>query len=110
MSLLQSQEMEKCLGFTSFGKNVSLERERAHWFSKYPSEVSPTWNLLKLFSLQAWILIFVSIVSVSIFLFISAKIGNSSFGLKTFTGEIVLSPFRQIGPSNSNKYFFLMFL
>ena len=33
MALFQSQEMEKCLGFTSFGKNVSLERERAHWFS-----------------------------------------------------------------------------
>ena len=33
MSLLQSQEMEKCLGFSSFGKNVSLERERAHWYS-----------------------------------------------------------------------------
>jgi len=29
----ESQEMEKCLGFTSFGKNVSLERERAHWYS-----------------------------------------------------------------------------
>ena len=33
MYLLQSQEMEKCLGFTSFGKTVSLERERAHWYS-----------------------------------------------------------------------------
>ena len=32
-SSLQSPEMEKCLGFTSLGKNVSLERERAHWFS-----------------------------------------------------------------------------
>ena len=71
-----------------------------HWFSKYPSKASPTWNLLKLFSPKSWLLIFISIVSVSIFLFITAKIGSSYFGLKTFTGEIVLSPFRQTGPSN----------
>ena len=68
-----------------------------YWWSRYPAKVPPTWNLLKLFDPQSWLLIFLSILFVSIVFFISAKIGTYYFGIRTFTEEIVLSPFRYIG-------------
>ena len=67
-----------------------------YWFSRYPAKVPPTWNLVNLFDTQSWILLFLSILFVSIFFFISAKIGTSHFGIPTFNEEIILSPFRQI--------------
>ena len=65
-----------------------------YWYSKYPSETPPIWNLLKLFDPQSWMFIFLSILSVSIFFFIASRIGTSYFGTRPFTAEIVLSPFR----------------
>ena len=65
-----------------------------YWFSRYPSKVSPQWNLVKIFDPPSWILIFTSIMFVTIFFFIAARIGSSYFGIKTVTQEIVLSPFR----------------
>ena len=65
-----------------------------YWFSKFPSRTASTWNLLKLFDPQTWMLVFASIVSVTIVLYISARIGTSYFGVKAVTEEIVLSPFR----------------
>ena len=66
----------------------------AYWFSRFPTKVPPTWNLLKIFDPQSWTLIFISTLSVTIVFWISARIGTSYFGLKTFTEEIILSPFR----------------
>ena len=65
-----------------------------YWFSRYPSKISPTWNLLRLFDPQTWILTFVSILSVTFCFSISARIGSSYFGIRTYTVEIALSPFR----------------
>ena len=65
-----------------------------YWFSKYPELKSPRWNLVKLVDPLSWLLTFLSIVSVSFFFFVSARIGASYFGLQTFSEEIILSPFR----------------
>ena len=65
-----------------------------YWFSRYPAKVVPIWNIVKVFDPMSWILIFLSILFVSIIFFVSAKIGTSYFGIRTFTGEIVLSPFQ----------------
>ena len=65
-----------------------------YWFSKFPSKTSSTWNLLKLFDPLTWMLVFASIVSVAVVLYISARIGTSYFGLQAVSQEIVLSPFR----------------
>ena len=65
-----------------------------YWWSRYPAKVPPTWNVVKLFDPISWLLIFLSILFVSIFLIFSARIGTSYFGIKTFNLEIVLSPFR----------------
>ena len=67
-----------------------------YWFSKYPSEVSPTWNIVKVFDPMSWILIFLSILLVSIIFFVSARIGTSYFGIRTLNEEIIFSPFRCI--------------
>ena len=65
-----------------------------YWFSKYPEPRSPAWNLVILVDPISWVLTFLSIVSVSLFFFVSARIGASYFGLQTFSEEIILSPFR----------------
>ena len=65
-----------------------------YWWSKYPAKVAPTWNLLKLFDQTSWLLIFISIILVTIFFFIAARIGTSYFGIRTVHEEIVLTPFR----------------
>ena len=67
-----------------------------YWFSKYPAKSAPTWNLLKVFDPPSWTLIFTSIICVTIFFFIVARIGTFHFGIQTVYEEIVLSPFRQI--------------
>ena len=51
---------------------------------------------MRLFDPISWILIFLSILFVSIFFFFSARIGTSYFGTQTFNQEIILSPFRHI--------------
>ena len=65
-----------------------------YWFSKYQAKIAPTWNLLNLFDRTSWILIFISIILVTIFFFLAARIGTKHFGIRTFTEEIILSPFR----------------
>ena len=65
-----------------------------YWFSRYPARVAPTWNIMKVFDPISWILIFLSILFVSIFLFFSARIGTRHFGIRTLAEEIILSPFR----------------
>ena len=65
-----------------------------YWFSKYPKKRSPAWNLVTLVDPISWMLTFLSIVCVSLFFFVSARIGASYFGLQTFSEEIILSPFR----------------
>ena len=65
-----------------------------YWFSKHPEPRSPAWNLVTLVEPISWMLTFLSIVSVSLFFFVSARIGASYFGLPTFSEEIILSPFR----------------
>ena len=54
------------------------------------------WNLLKVFDPPSWILIYTSIICVTIFFFIVARIGTFHFGIQTVYEEIVISPFRQI--------------
>ena len=65
-----------------------------YWWSKYPEERSPVWNLVKIFTPMSWMFTFLSIIFVSIFFLLSAKVGVSYFGLQTFNEEIILSPFR----------------
>ena len=65
-----------------------------YWFSRYPAKVAPTWNIVKVFDPVSWLLIFLSILFVSIFLFFSARIGTRHFGIRTVIEEIILSPFR----------------
>ena len=65
-----------------------------YWFSRYPARLAPTWNILKVFDPISWILLFLSILFVSFFFFLSARIGTIHFGIRTLNEEIVLSPFR----------------
>ena len=64
------------------------------WFSKHPEKRSPVWNLVMIFTPTSWIFTFLSILSVSLFFFVSARIGASYFGLQTIRREVILSPFR----------------
>ena len=65
-----------------------------YWFSKYPAMKSPIWNLITILDGFSWFLTFLSILSVSIFFLLSAKICSSYFGIQIFSEEIILYPFR----------------
>ena len=65
-----------------------------YWFSKYPEKRSPAWNLVNIFTPMSWMFTVLSILSVTMFFLVSARIGASNFDLHTFREEIILSPFR----------------
>ena len=65
-----------------------------YWFSKHPAMKSPIWNLITILDGFSWFLTFLSILSVSIFFLLSAKICSSYFGIQIFSEEIILYPFR----------------
>ena len=71
-----------------------------YWFSKYPQEKSPIWNLLIIFDGFSWLMSFLSILLVTIFFLFSAKICSLYFGIQTLSKEIILSPFRNLRSSN----------
>ena len=77
-----------------------IEYIPSYWFSRYPAQKSPIWNLLLIFDKISWFWTFLSIFSVSIFFLLSAKICSSYFGIQTFSEEIILSPFRNFRSSN----------
>ena len=63
------------------------------WISKAPGKVSPTTNLLNIFTPLVWSLIFLSIVLFCSFLWLSAKVGKS-YGIITESYYDFLVPFR----------------
>ena len=65
-----------------------------YWFSRYPAQKSPIWNLLIILDRISWFWTFLSIFSVTIFFLLSAKICSTYFRIQTFSEEIILSPFR----------------
>ena len=65
-------------------------------FLQFPPKTSPIWNLLNIFTPLTWMLMFLAIGIVTMFFFATARIGVSYFGIRTYTEEIILSPFRQI--------------
>ena len=83
----QRMEVVNCAPFVAYIPN--------YFFSRYPRQVSKLWNLLGLFTPAAWLLSFISFISVVLVLKISAVVGTKYFELKTITKEMVLNPFRQ---------------
>ena len=71
-----------------------------YWWSRFPAKVDPTWNIVKVFDPMSWLLIFLSILFVSMIFFITARIGTRHFGIRTFYEEIILSPIRYINLTN----------
>ena len=71
------------------GTGYSIDR----YWTKYPSKLSPTWNLIYLFPYNIWALFFVSIVGVTLFFNISGYV-LKKMGVEPQKTEIVLSPVR----------------
>ena len=65
----------------------------AYWYSKAPGTLPPGTNLIRIFTWDVWLLIFVSMVLFSIFLLFAAKIGTY-YGIITESYEDFLVPFR----------------
>ena len=63
------------------------------WITRAPREVFPYTNLLRIFDTYCWIGIVISMVAVSIFLKVAAKVG-SYYGLETEDYEDFFIPFR----------------
>ena len=66
-----------------------------YWFTRYPRQLSPTWNLLGLFTPFVWMWIGLSIFSVSLFMIISARCYTYLYHrIHYVSTEVVLIPFR----------------
>ena len=66
-----------------------------YWLTRYPQQLSPTWNLLGLFTPFVWMWIGLSIFSVSLFMIISARCyKNINQSIQYVSTEVVLIPFR----------------
>jgi hypothetical protein len=68
-----------------------------HWYSKAPGTLPPATNLIRIFTFDVWLLIFLSMMLFSAFLVIAAKIGTY-YGLNTESYEDFLVPFRYTIP------------
>ena len=68
-----------------------------HWISKAPGTLPPATNLIRIFTFDVWLLIFLSMMLFSAFLVIAAKIGTY-YGLNTESYEDFLVPFRYTIP------------
>ena len=70
------------------------QHSTSHWITRAPRPVPPATNILRIYSPDCWFLIFVSVVSVSIYLLGNAKLGTY-YGVANATyEEVVLIPFR----------------
>ena len=95
---------EADLGVTSFGcshgYSLVLECSHAiyygttHWISKFNPPLPSATNIVRIYSTDCWIVIFIAIVSVSVFLVVAAKVGRSyGFGPRNYV-DVALVPFR----------------
>ena len=93
------------LGVTSFGCSrgrntiVDCSHSRYHgpysWVTRAPKQLPPATALMRIYDLDCWILIFVSIASITIFLLISAAVGTYYGIIKQEYVDLTLVPFRQ---------------
>ena len=100
---LQVQNNEADFGVTSFGCSharstvvtcsVPTDYGYERWYSKAPDTLPPATNLIRIFTWDVWLLIFVSMLLFSIFLLLSTKIGTY-YGIITESYEDFLVPFR----------------
>ena len=65
-----------------------------HWVSKAPDRISPIFTLLGIYNPDCWILILISIGSVTTFLLIAAKVAPNYGGRTEKYDDVVLVPFR----------------
>ena len=101
---LQVKNNEADLGVPSFGCSharstvitcsVATSYSYERWISKAPDLLPPATNIIRIFTLDVWLLIFLSMVLFSIVLLIAANIGLY-YGIITESYEDFLVPFRQ---------------
>ena len=92
--IFKESQMELCSLATGQSQAFRLSPCLAIFrLTKYPSKLSPTWNLVYLFPLNIWLIFLASITSVVVFFTFSSMVFKN-LGLKTYNEEIQLFPFR----------------
>jgi hypothetical protein len=66
---------------------------KRRWITRFPHKITPATNLVRICDNYCWFSTFISIVSVSIFFVVAAKVGEY-YGVKTEDIELTLVPFR----------------
>ena len=54
----------------------ALKHSFLHWFTRPPRPLPPATNILRIYSAACWFMIFITIVCVSVFLVLAAKMGS----------------------------------
>ena len=73
--------------------NPGIQYFPVYYWSRYPLELSKLWNLKNLLTPVSWFVYLITIMIVLFVLKLSVNVGMK-LGLKTFTEEISLVPFR----------------
>ena len=64
-----------------------------YWWTRYPQETSKFWNLINLFSPEAWMWTFLTLILITVTLYFASVLG-SKLGLNVGSDEVALIPFR----------------
>ena len=64
-----------------------------YWWTRYPQETSKFWNLINLFSPEAWMWTFLTFILITVTLKFASILG-SKIGLNVSSDEVALIPFR----------------
>ena len=64
------------------------------WISRAPRPLTPTFNLVRIFTSSSWLAVFTSLIAVTIILLIVARVGKS-YGINTYNYvDLALVPYR----------------
>ena len=63
-----------------------------YWFSRYPARVAPIWNIVKVFDPISWILIFLSILFLSIFFLFRPELELGILGFELLLRKLFSLP------------------
>ena len=83
-----------CTDVTSFDCSHAIQHSHTYWITRAPRPLLPWNNLLRIFDISCWFMILISIVSVSLYLVVAAKLGTH-YGVGTDDWvDVALVPFR----------------
>ena len=83
-----------CFKINDYDCSHATSTSHVYWISRAPRPLLPMTNIIRIFDTDCWVMILISMISVSVFLVMAAKLGTH-YGVGTEDWvDVVLVPFR----------------